>query len=83
MNSNENTQTSSYIVVEERTIPKEEMEAYLSDLSKPQSFLQNAGTIDRKNYPFNVIKLKADGVPYTLLVDPVGYDYGRYVAIVQ
>lgn len=83
MNSSENTQTSSYIVVEERTIPKEEMEAYLSDLSKPQSFLQNAGTIDRKNYPFNVIKLKADGVPYTLLVDPVGYDYGRYVAIVQ
>lgn len=83
MNSSENTQTSSYIVVEERTIPKEEMEAYLLDLSKPQSFLQNAGTIDRKNYPFNVIKLKADGVPYTLLVDPVGYDYGRYVAIVQ
>lgn len=83
MNSSENTQTSSYIVVEERTIPKEEMEAYLSDLSKPQSFLQNARTIDRKNYPFNVIKLKADGVSYTLLVDPVGYDYGRYVAIVQ
>ena len=83
MNNNESTQTSSYIVVEERTIPKEEMEAYLSDLSKPQSFLQNAGTIDRKNYPFNVIKLKADGVPHTLLVDPVGYDYGRYVAIAQ
>ena len=77
------TQASSYIVVEERTIPKEEMEAYLSDLSKPQSFLQNIGTIDRKNYPFNVVKLKADGVPYTLLVDPVGYDYGRYIAIVQ
>lgn len=77
------TQASSYIVVEERTIPKEEMEAYLSDLSKPQSFLQNIGTIDRKNYPFNVVKLKADGIPYTLLVDPVGYDYGRYIAIVQ
>lgn len=77
------TQASSYIVVEERTIPKEEMEAYLSDLSKPQSFLQNIGTIDRKNYPFNVVKLKANGIPYTLLVDPVGYDYGRYIAIVQ
>lgn len=77
------TQASSYIVVEERTIPKEEMEAYLSDLSKPQSFLQNIGTIDRKNYPFNVVKLKADGVPYTILVDPVGYDYGRYIAIAQ
>lgn len=77
------TQASPYIVVEERTIPKEEMEAYLSDLSKPQSFLQNIGTIDRKNYPFNVVKLKADGIPYTLLVDPVGYDYGRYIAIVQ
>lgn len=77
------TQASSYIVVEERTVPKEEMEAYLSDLSKPQSFLQNIGTIDRKNYPFNVVKLKADGVPYTLLVDPVGYDYGRYIAIAQ
>jgi hypothetical protein len=77
------TQASPYIVVEERTIPKEEMEAYLSDLSKPQSFLQNIGTIDRKNYPFNVVKLKANGIPYTLLVDPVGYDYGRYIAIVQ
>lgn len=77
------TQASPYIVVEERTVPKEEMEAYLSDLSKPQSFLQNIGTIDRKNYPFNVVKLKANGIPYTLLVDPVGYDYGRYIAIVQ
>lgn len=77
------TQASPYIVVEERTIPKEKMEAYLSDLSKPQSFLQNIGTIDRKNYPFNVVKLKANGIPYTLLVDPVGYDYGRYIAIVQ
>jgi hypothetical protein len=77
------TQASPYIVVEERTIPKEEMEAYLSDLSKPQSFLQNIGTIDRKNYPFNVVKLSANGIPYTILVDPVGYDYGRYVAIVQ
>ena len=77
------TQASPYIVVEERIIPKEEMEAYLSDLSKPQSFLQNIGTIDRKNYPFNVVKLKANGIPYTLLVDPVGYDYGRYIAIVQ
>ena len=77
------TQASPYIVVEERTIPREEMEAYLSDLSKPQSFLQNIGTIDRKNYPFNVVKLKANGIPYTLLVDPVGYDYGRYIAIVQ
>jgi hypothetical protein len=73
-------QSSNYIVVETRDISPDEMKAYTADLSKPQSFLNGIESVDRKNYAFNVLKLTSNGYP-TLLIDPVGYNYGRYIAI--
>lgn len=78
-----NAQESEYIVVKEVNLDKESMDALLSDLSKPQSFCQGVEPVDRKNYAFNVVKVSSDSSPYTLLVDSVGYDYPRYVGILQ
>ena len=78
-----NTQESEYIVVKTEELPQEEMDNLLSDLSKPQSFLQNVEPIDRKNYAFNVVKVTSPSSPYTLFIDPVGYNYPRYVSISQ
>ena len=76
-----NSQESEYIVVKEVTLSPEDMNSLTSDLSKAQSFLQGVEPVDRKNYAFNVVKVTSNGSAYTLLIDPVGYDYCRYVAI--
>ena len=78
-----NTQESEYIVVKTEELPQEEMDSLLSDLSKPQAFLQNVEPIDRKNYAFNVVKVTSPSSPYTLFIDPVGYNYPRYISISQ
>ena len=74
-----NAQESDYIVVKEVNLTPEEMQSLASDLSKPQEFLQNIEAVDRKNYPFNVVKVTSEVGP-TLLIDPVGYNYPRYIA---
>ena len=76
-----NSQESEYIVVKEINLTPDEMQALTSDLSKPQEFLQGIEPIDRKNYPFNVVKVTSEVGP-TLLIDPVGYNYSRYIAII-
>ena len=78
-----NTQESEYIVVKTEELSQEDMDSLLSDLSKPQSFLQNVEPIDRKNYAFNVVKVTSPSSPYTLFIDPVGYNYPRYISISQ
>lgn len=78
-----NSQESEYIVVKDLDLSDEEMNNLLSNLSKPQTFLQGIEPIDRKNYAFNVVKVKSASSPYTLLIDPVGYMYPRYVSIQQ
>lgn len=78
-----NTQESEYIVVKTEELSQEDMYSLLSDLSKPQAFLQNVEPIDRKNYAFNVVKVTSPSSPYTLFIDPVGYNYPRYVSISQ
>lgn len=78
-----NSQESEYIVVKEQELSEDEMNNLLSNLSKPQSFLQNVESIDRKNYAFNVVKVTSPNSQYTLLIDSVGYDYPRYVAVQQ
>ncbi len=76
-----NSQESEYIVVKEINLTPDEMQSLTSDLSKPQEFLQGIEPIDRKNYPFNVVKVTSEVGP-TLLIDPVGYNYSRYIAII-
>ncbi len=82
-NSGANAQESEFIVVKEQELSEDEMNDFLSDLSKPQPFLQGVEPIDRKNYAFNVVKVTSSSSPYTLYVDPVGYSYPRYVAVSQ
>ena len=78
-----NSQESEYIVVKEVNLTPEEMQEVTSNLSKPQAFLQGVEPIDRKNYPFNVVKVTSESSPYTLLIDNVGYNYPRYVSVIQ
>lgn len=81
--SGANAQESEYIVVKEIDLSDEEMNNLLSNLSAPQTFLQGIEPVDRKNYAFNVVKVKSASSPYTLLIDPVGYMYPRYISIIN
>lgn len=75
------TPQSNYIVVDTIDLSPEQFDDFISDFSKPQSFLTGIQSLDRKNYSFNVIKITSSAADYTLLVDPLGYDYARYISI--
>ena len=75
------TPTSSYIVVDTIDLSDEDWDALTSNLNTPQPWLENIKPIDRKNYSFNVIKVTNAQANYALLIDPLGYNYCRYVAI--
>ena len=74
---------SSYIVVEERELPDEEFNNFTDDISAVQDFFTGITPLDRKNYAFNVIKITNSNSNFSILADPVGYNYARYVAIVD
>ena len=73
-------QESEYIVVKEINLSEDEAQDLMNNLSKPQNFLQGIEPIDRKNYAFNPVKVNTPS--QTLLIDPVGYGYPRYVALI-
>lgn len=75
------TPTSSYIVVDTIDLSDEDWDALTSSLNTPQPWLENIKPIDRKNYSFNVIKVTNAQANYALLIDPLGYNYSRYIAI--
>ena len=75
------TPTSSYIVVDTIDLSDEDWDALTSSLNTPQPWLENIKPIDRKNYSFNVIKVTNAQANYALLIDPLGYNYCRYIAI--
>lgn len=75
------TPTSSYIVVDAIDLSDEDWDALTSSLNTPQPWLENIKPIDRKNYSFNVIKVTNAQANYALLIDPLGYNYPRYIAI--
>lgn len=77
------TPQSNYIVVDETNLSEEDWNSLISDLSTPQAFLEGIKSIDRKNYSFNVVKVTSPAASYTLLIDPLGYSYPRYVAVVD
>ena len=74
---------STYIVVEEKSLTDEEFNQYTENLNEPQDFFTGVTPIDRKNYAFNVVKITNPNASYVILADPVGYNYGRYIAIVD
>lgn len=78
-----NTPQANYIVVDEKDLTDEEWDKLTENLTEPESYLVGLEALDRKNYSFNVIKLKNSNANYDILVDPLGYDYPRYLSIVD
>ena len=78
-----NTPTSSYIVVDNIDLSAEEFNDLSNNLNEQRSWLEGIQSIDRKNYSFNVIKVTSSGSSYSLLIDPLGYNYPRYVSVVD
>lgn len=74
-------QKSSYIKVGEVNLSQADFDALVTDLTQPHDFLENVKPLDRKNYAFNVVEVMGENSPYTLLIDPTGFNYARYVAI--
>lgn len=66
---------SQFIVVEEINLDDAEFNEFSSDVSKPQDFFTGVTPLDRRNYPFNVVKITNVNSPYIILADPVGYNY--------
>ena len=77
------TPVSEYIVVGHKDLSEEEWNQFTENLNEPQSWLEGVKAIDRKNYSFNVLEVTTSSVDYSLLVDPLGYDYARYIGIKQ
>ena len=78
-----NTPQANYIVVDEKDLTDEEWDKLTENLTEPESYLIGLEALDRKNYSFNVIKLTNSNANYDILVDPLGYDYPRYLSIVD
>lgn len=78
-----NTPTSNYIVVDNLDLSTEEFEDLSSNLNQSRSYLEGIQSLDRKNYSFNVVKITNSEANYDLLIDPLGYNYPRYVAIID
>ena len=83
ISSDKEPEATSYIVIEEKLLNDDEWNDLISDITKPQSYLENIQSIDRKNYAFNVIKLTNSNAGYSILVDPLGYNYPRYLAVIE
>ena len=77
------TPVSSYIVVGEKTLTDEEWNTLLENLTTPQPWLEGIKPIDRKNYSFNVLKVTNPNAEFTLLIDPLGYSYPRYLSVIE
>ena len=75
---------STYVVVKTVNLPKDQFDEYCSDLQGHYSFLEdiNISDTDTKNFSFNVVKVTCNDADYSVLADPVGYDYTRYGAVI-
>ena len=75
---------STYVVVKTVNLPKDQFDEYSSDLQGHYSFLEDIdiSDTDTKNFSFNVVKVTCNDADYSVLADPVGYDYSRYAAVI-
>ena len=75
---------STYVVVKTVNLPKDQFDEYCNDLQGHYSFLDDIdiSDTDTKNFSFNVIKVTCDESDFSVLADPVGYDYTRYGAVI-
>lgn len=81
--SGANTFTSgkaSYIICSKEKLTDEEFNKLQDDFLAPNQYCKSFEPLDVENYSYNVIEFSCDQHNYTLLVDPSGYDYCRYVA---
>lgn len=77
------TPKSSYIVVGEKDLPEAEWNELIDNLTNPQPWLEGVKALDRKNYSFNVLKVTSAAAGFSLLIDPLGYNYPRYLSILE
>ena len=75
------TPESQYIVVDHRDLSQEDWDQLTKDLTTKEPWLADVKSVDRKNYSFNVIEVSGPNTNYSLLIDPLGYDYPRYLGI--
>lgn len=76
---------STYVVVKEVNLSDDEFNNYCNDLQGHYDFLEdiNIKDTDTKNFSFNVVKVTNDNSDFSVLADPVGYDYTRYGAVIK
>ena len=72
---------SSYIIVKQLKVSNQEFDDICNNFSKTYDFCKEMEPLDNENYSYNVIKIVTDNKDFSLLVDPSGFDYCRYVAI--
>lgn len=75
------TPESQYIVIDHKVLSQEDWDQLTKDLTTKEPWLANVKSVDRKNYSFNVIEVSGPNTNYSLLIDPLGYDYPRYLGI--
>ena len=73
---------SSYVIVSKEVLNADEFDRLSSDLLKDNEYCKRWEPLDTENYSFNVIEFSCPDYDYKLLVDPSGFNYCRYVAVV-
>lgn len=71
---------ASYLICEKQKLSKDEFDKLKEDFSATNKYCKDFEPLDLDNYSYNCIEFSCDDYDYTLLVDPSGYDYCRYVA---
>lgn len=66
------------------TLPKDEFQHFADNLLDDSDIVKNNLDLMRvdENEIWHCIKVTANGLPYSILVESEGYDYARYTAIV-
>ena len=73
------TEAESYIITETLNYTQKEYDDFGNWLLQPKPEFEGKGGVDAKTGKTRCIAIKAEGRK-TLLVNPEGYDYARYVA---
>lgn len=74
---------SEYLICEDIKLSEEEFDEICDSMISPNKYCKEFKPLDVENYAFNCIKFTCDGKDFSLLVDPSGFDYCRYVAKVE
>ena len=74
---------ASYIVCSIERLSSEEFDDLCNNLTVDRDFCTRFTPIDDVNYAFNCIQVEGDGKNFKLLIDPSGFAYPRWVAVLD